>query len=394
MTRAETLAAALGTTMDFSIADHSFSPLYSDTGLGFDGTPGIAKLFFHYNRGTTSFGEPFLPLLGDETIASEERSVLGVRQQLGSGGTLAVAFFDRNSFLVVGKGIEGLSFRFVRSEGLTEARASVSGDVHLFEGYLPACDKREPDETFPIIMGMRVLEGRASGDGMNDPITVVPSDSGAVRVVFSVNALEIDRERIGEILAFAPSSIETARARTLDWLETTIGELDVTADDPAEARALAESAYTLAYNACRAPGRLAGPVSIFPARGSYAMLAPWDSGFHNLALEYMEPGIAEDSLFLLTDTMRADGKIACFVASTWDRPQLSQPALIGWAAERLLRLRGDVEFARNILPKMWLNSEWWLTQRMTRFGVIGCPHGIRGRLGQLPALGQGPHRRV
>ena len=391
MTTAETLVAISGSEVDFSIPDHSFSPHYSDIGLGFDGSTGISQLFFHYNRGTTVFGEPFMTFHADGEMASEERTVLGVTQTYDSGARVEISGYDRNAFVIVAEGIGDIEFLFTHDEKLTEARTRATEQgAYLYEGYLPARDKREPDETFPIIMGVQIHEGSAEGCGLDTPLTIRPAESGRIVMVFTANALEIDEESVIELLQAVPESTDAAREATMKWLATTIGDLDITGENESESKVLAESAYTLAFDACRAPGRLANRVSIFPARGSYAMLAPWDSCFHNLALEYMEPCLAEDSLLLLTDTMRADGKISCFVASTWERPLLSQPALVGWAAERLVRQRGDVEYARNILPKMWRNCQWWLTQRMTRYGVIGCPHGIEAGWDNSPRWDKGP----
>jgi hypothetical protein len=86
--------------------------------------------------------------------------------------------------------------------------------------------------------------------------------------------------------------------------------------------------------------------------------------------------LAEDSLLLLTDNLRIDGKMPHFICSTWIRPHDSQPPLVGWAALRVIRQRNHVEFANKILDKLIKNNEWWLSQRMTRFGLISCPGGL------------------
>lgn len=73
---AANIEAALGNDLDYSTADTSFSPWYSDIGLGFDNAGGIAALYFHYNRTTTRFGAPFLSL--PEKPIRSERSVSAV----------------------------------------------------------------------------------------------------------------------------------------------------------------------------------------------------------------------------------------------------------------------------------------------------------------------------
>ncbi|HBM80287.1 MAG TPA: hypothetical protein DD426_05540 [Clostridiaceae bacterium] len=69
----------------------------------------------------------------------------------------------------------------------------------------------------------------------------------------------------------------------------------------------------------------------------------WYACFQNLALEYMNPLLAEDSLLLLTENQRIDGKIPQFICSTWVRPYESQPPLVGWAALRLIKQRNNVK---------------------------------------------------
>jgi hypothetical protein len=387
MNAGDRLASVLGNTMDYSISDRSFSPHYSDIGLGFDGTPGIRNLYFHYNRNTTTFA-PFVEFPGN-TKFDQTGAIDIVTQRLG-GGQARIAFWDRNSFIVDCTEIPVIRFPFGENTNISEARVTDRSGTRIFEGYLPAGDKREPDELFPIIVGARIMAGTASGDGITKPLDITPDSEGRTLVAFSVNALEVDYDDILALLESAPDTIDEARRMTGEWLNRALNTLDFRSDDEREQDILAHAAYAMVSNLCRAPGQLAGRVSLFPSRGGYPILAPWDSCFHNLALEYMEPRVAEDSLLLLTDTMRADGKISCFVASTWARPHLSQPALIGWAARRLFEQRGDREFARNILPKMWRNCQWWLTQRMTRHGVIVCPHGVESGWDNSPRWDHGP----
>ena len=386
------LIAAMGDDVEYDRPDHSFSPHYSDIGLGFTNDGGIDTLYFHYNRGTTELGGPFLAFDAGAAPDKIETTALGVRQTF-PGGSAQVAFYERNSFLVSCHGGVGMRFH-LSDERVTEARTlhiEIAGDkAWLFEGYLPSRDKREPDERFPFIIGIRLMSGTADGNGIDAPLVIEPDDQANTKLAVTVNVLEIDHETILEHLGHAPETINEAHALTCQWYGRTLGSLDISADGSDAESVVARAAHTVASNLCLAPGRLAGRVSLFPARGSYAMLAPWDSCFHNLGLEYMETRLAEDSLLLLTDTMRADGKIACFVACTWDRPILSQPPLVGWAAERLWHQRGNREFVRAILPKLWRNCRWWLTQRMTKHGLIGCPHGIEAGWDNSPRWDKGP----
>ena len=354
-TAADRIVSILGDQVDYSIPDRSFSPCYSDIGLKITGDPGVAALWCHYNRGTTMFGAPFVAIEGNGETRSE-RTALAVRQEFAGGGSAEIAFYDRNAFVIDCQGVAAISFRFVPAElkplsaredrehelhdaapYITEPRVTQRGDALLFGAYLPAQDKREPDSTFPIQIGFRAIAGTATGDGITGPLAIAPDATGRIFVAMTVAVLDIDDRKTAAVLARAPKDAEAAKAMTREWLARCVGDLRIDADDPAEERILARAAYSLATNLCAAPGILRGRVALFPARGSYAIVAPWDSCFQNLALEYMEPRLAADSLrILLRDGIRADGKIACFIASTWVRPELAQPALAGWAAERLL----------------------------------------------------------
>ena len=406
-TTVSAVIAALGDSMDYAIPDHSFSPFYSDIGLGFvepqsgDGeAAGIDSLYLHYNRATTRFGAPFVRFVSDEPLVEVKRTALCVEHRFASGG-VRTAFTARNTFLVSCTGIDGIAFRFATAGTLPgEARVTFRDGCYLFEGYLQKADQRDPDPVFPIIVGLRVVRGNVSGDGVKDAMHVSPDD-GTIVVAFSVNVLDIDRRDILRLLTGTPTDVDDAVEMTRAWLETTLGKLDVsplglTDDATAEEHILARAAYSMAANCTLAPGMLRGRVALWPARGSYPIIAPWDACFHTLGLAYMEPRLAPDQIFILTENgIRADGKHACFIASTWRRPELAQPALAGWAAERLYNDRKDdpeygVAFVRRVLPGLILNNRWWLGHRMTRYGVISCPHGVESGWDNSPRWDRRP----
>jgi hypothetical protein len=452
MSAVDAVIAALGDSIDYSISDHSFSPHYSDIGLGFaasaapmasdaldaESAPsvpdalvapdasvsGIESLFLHYNRNTTTFGSPFLQFIGGDAVPSVRRTALSVEHEYADGGLIRTAFVTRNTFLVSCSGLDGLAFHFSTDGQLPgEARVSIIDGCHLYEGYLPKADEREPDEVFPIIIGMRIIRGEAAqGDGLTEPLRVAPdgvapdgvapdgvaasggddsddgtiTEIGSVMVAFTVDVLDIDRVKTVQLLNAVPESVDVAVDQTRDWLATALGTLDVSplglSEDPdAESQVLAHAAYSLAGNCCMPPGMLRGRVALYPARGSYPIIAPWDACFHALGLTYMESRLAEDQVLILTDNgIRADGKIACFIACTWRRPELSQPALAGWAVERIYDERFDQAFIRKTLPGLVLNNQWWLGHRMTQYGVISCPQGVESGWDNSPRWDRGP----
>lgn len=186
-----------------------------------------------------------------------------------------------------------------------------------------------------------------------------------------------------------PTAAE-AEAQSLAWLETALNGFRPNTTEPHEQMVLARALHALISNCTEAPGMLAGHVAAFPNRGTYPTHYLWDSCLQNLALELLEPKLAEDALLLLTENQRADGKMYHFICSTWGRPHETQPPLVGWAALRLIRARQDKALAAKLLPALQHNTRWWLTQRMTRFGLVAALHGHETGWDDSPRFGQGP----
>ena len=151
---------------------------------------------------------------------------------------------------------------------------------------------------------------------------------------------------------------------------------------------LAQAATVLLSNATIGTGMLAGRVAAFPNRGHYPTHFLWDAAFQNLALDHFHPRLAEDSLLLLTENLRVDGMMAHFLCATWVRPHDSQPALVGWAAERIAR--DNPTFGRQVLDDLVKNNRWWLRQRMTKWGLIANEHPMETGWDDTPRFDQGP----
>ncbi len=402
---ADRLQEILGGRLDYNHPDRSFSPFYSDLGLGFDDQAGIACLYLHYNRRTTALGAPLLPLPGDPR--GREQTALFVRQDLPNG-TARFAFCARNTWLMETRGLGTLGFRLdaqtavgrhwptggkeVPPGSVQEVRREVTpAGCVLYDAYLPNVDKRDPDERFPFVLGVRVLRGTCRyGEQPDSLLVLAPDESGELLVAFSANCLDVDHAAIERLLAAVPGSLDAAIDLSRQWLNTALGRVRFDSDDPKEAAVLARAAFSLLFNACQAPGMLAGRISAFPSRGTYPVHYLWDSCFQNLALEHMDPRLAVDSLLLLTENLRHDGKMYHFMASTWPRPHGSQPPLVGWAGLRLVKQRNDMDLARQLLPALMKNNTWWLTQRMTRWGIIACPEPLETGWDDTPRLDRGP----
>lgn len=106
----------------------------------------------------------------------------------------------------------------------------------------------------------------------------------------------------------------------------------------------------------------------------------------------MNPRLAKDSLLLFAKCQRVDGKYEQFLCSTWSRPHEAQPALVGWAVMRIIEKSGekDMDFMKTMFSSLERNNNWWLNQRMTRYGVIYCPHGLETGQDDSPRFDHGP----
>ncbi|WP_187274003.1 MGH1-like glycoside hydrolase domain-containing protein [Paenibacillus sp. N3.4] len=384
--------ASLGKQLDFSSPDTSFSPLYSNIGLGFEPqSPGIGCLFIHYNRVTSRLGAPFLRC--EEELLEAEHAALRVTQRFVRG-KLDFAFYARNTWVADYKGAGKLQFHF-SYDGMDEAWLEPDHDQQanaprLFRGYLPNEDKRDPDARFPVMIGLRIVRGSAAGDGIKEPLIISPDSNGNLIIAFSVQMLEISSEEMINVLQASPTSASDASRISEQWWEHAVGKLKFPHVDQEQLSILSQAIFSLLYNACEAPGYLKGRIGVYPSRGTYSCIFLWDSCFHNLALEYMEEKLAEDSLLLLTENLRVDGKMPHFLCSTWDRPHTSQPPLVGWAAMRLLKRRPDKLLAGKLLHPLIANTKWWLTQRITEYGLISCATGFETGWDDTPRLDKGP----
>lgn len=159
-----------------------------------------------------------------------------------------------------------------------------------------------------------------------------------------------------------------------------------------EAEILSHALKGLLFNSTLGQGMLKGFVSAYPSRGNYPTHFLWDSCFQNLALEYLNPRLAKDSLLLYHKCQRCDGKFSQFICSTWVRPHETQPALIGWATMRIINSEKekDLDFIAKMFESLEKNNTWWLNQRMTKHGVVYCPHGLETGQDDSPRFDNGP----
>lgn len=373
-------------------AQRSFSPWYSNVGLGWH-ADGHVVLFCHYNKGPASLDRGLLCV--PAALVSRRAGPVAMELAYAGGGHLRAAFYGRNAWMVEATGLPHLDLTLAEAGAVSELRWTASdADTAVADFYLPCGDqvrKRDPDETVPVVLALRMLVGRLESPA--DPAAprrLRPDDQGRLLVAMAVEHLDVEPGPLLARLAAAPATLDAAVAATRDWLTRCLGDLRLDGGTPQARQAVATAALTLAFNSCQSVGLLAGRVAAFPSRGGYPIHYLWDSCFQNLATEDMEPRLAEDALRLLTDNLRVDGKMAHFLGTTWMRPHESQPPLVGWAALRLARRRGDAVLARALIAPLERNTRWWLTQRMTRTGLIGTPHPLETGWDDTPRFDGGP----
>ncbi len=408
---ARALCERLDGALRFDDADRSFSPHFSNVGLGFVAPPpgtgpaagsggpeaagsrsaggrelaGIATAYLHVNRVTRALGRPFLTLAGEPPITTCH-APLEVRQTFSDGGELRVVGSDVDTFVLRGQGERVARLAVLDDPDLLDLRPLRAGArERRWLARLPTLDPRDPDPAFPIVLAARLAHGRWLDDR-----TLAPDADGRLELAVALQLIEIDEASLDERLGRAVRGADDALERSLEWLATALGPYQSAALSEPEARLEARAVYALLANTCAAPGLMRSRLASFPSRGGYPVHFLWDSCFQALGLEAMTPRLASDALEILIDTARPDGKIAHFVASTWTRPGASQPPLLGWAVGRLSGARNAFALSQRVLGVLDANNRWWIAQRGTRFGLLRCDDPFETGWDDTPRLDHGP----
>jgi|GEM_PF-1963291 len=387
MPQNQLLNAILQTEMNYGITQKSFSPIYSYFNLVTDKeTAGIRSLYMDYNRKSALLWSSFLRL--DGVVSAYTAKPDKIQLSTANGGALTAAYYEMNAFLVGAK--TDKTIRCFETPGAELAQTwvlSKKSNECILQGYALNRDDRDPDKQVGFMAGIRVLCGKLHV--VKGKITVDPDENGNVLLAFAFQVENVSADGIHKMLKNAPNSVDGAIESTRKWMAECIGNLDVGGATEKEQAVLQLAVNALIFNLAKMPGNLDGYVSVFPSRGSYTTHFTWDSCFQNLAYEKMNMQIAKDSMLQLIANMRSDGKIPQFLCCTWNRPHEVQPALIAWASKRIYDQTGDKAFMKKIFLALEKNNEWWLTQRMTRFGVIYCPHGLETGQDDSPRFDDG-----
>ena len=396
MPDADALLALAGDALPSHLPHTSFKPCASNVGFTTAaGRMGLHTAWLHYNRRSIPLGgdeAPFLPLPG---ACTRQRCSPILLDQQGGAMRLRLCAWRDDAWLIELSGAGPFVWHPARH--LIDAREHDALTTVGWQGFAATRDPRDPDARVPVAIQLRLLAGR--GERRDEGMLLMPGDDGRIVLALSVRVLEVDfREDLAPRVCETPGDFDAGLSQAHAWWRGTLGGLRL-ADEaaPEDARLIARACAVLLGNLVRGPGLLAGRTALFPNRGGYATHYLWDSAFHCLALRRFAPGLAEDSIRLITANQRPDGKQAHFLCSTWMRPHESQPPLMGWAAlgvvrHRLAQGQGEaaLAFAREVLPALRRNTQWWLTQRMTPRGLVRCPHPLETGWDDTPRLDQGP----
>ncbi len=375
--------------LDIHFRDVSYSPLYSTTGLVANNKyNGIESLVLNYNRKCRNIWDSFIKF--EEGLIRVPSSMDKLRFEKDEKNATIVYYgrdmlvIDTNntaSFELCGEITEECKGVWVESK---------TDDTVVIRGYSLNGDARDPDQSVPYRAGIKVIKG--SIIEKDKKITAKADGNGKIYIAFVFEALETSEESIIESLDKAPESIEIAMDISKKWFEDTLYGFETEVESEQEASILSKALKGLLFNSTIGQGMLNGYVSAYPSRGVYPTHFLWDSCFQNLALEYLNPRLAKDSLLMYHHYQRVDGKFMQFLCSTWARPHETQPALIGWATMRIVNSskEKDMDFIEKMFSALEKNNQWWINQRMTRHGVIYCPHGLETGQDDSPRFDNGP----
>ncbi|MGE5249759.1 MAG: amylo-alpha-1,6-glucosidase [Bacteroidota bacterium] len=107
--------------------------------------------------------------------------------------------------------------------------------------------------------------------------------------------------------------------------------------------------------------------SMVPSKASYIGLWLWDSGLHAIAYRHVDAQLARDQIRTFLAMQQEDGMLpdAIFDDSAvfeLDHPiqgKVTKPPILAWAAMKVHQSAPDLDFLREIYPKLVRWNRWW-----------------------------------
>lgn len=391
---------ALEGKLHFDLKQLAFCTHYSWFGVVKKERLGIEQIHLFYNRNAALLSPNLLtfhmdgPDGGSEWQKTRTNSALVVEEHDGRGFAGRMAFLDSDILCYsMGLGDESEAAR-VRATLLLpatdprlERRARYDKAEHRLavETRMPRTDARDPDPSHPLMLFLTVPEAfsdvRAIADGaecpeLADGVEIVVE--GALVITFSAEREAIGAsehsfvlgigegptaDRIGERMRRIYSTgIDAAVSASADWLDKALDQFSFEGVPKRFRSHYAKAVYQLLSNT-KTPRGLISRHAAFPSRGSYCCHFLWDSCFVSQGLAQFNERLAEDALLALCENQEEDGKIPHFVCATWNRPGVSQPPLIAWAAWNLYERFGNKELLRGVYGPVCRSIDWWFTKR-------------------------------
>ena len=106
-----------------------------------------------------------------------------------------------------------------------------------------------------------------------------------------------------------------------------------------------------------------------PERYPHKKLWLWDSCFHSLGNRVISEQLAMDSILSVLDAQQPDGRIP-HLASPSEYSKITQPPLLAWSVERIVRRTGDTAFAAACYDKLAQYLQWDMDHRRTETGLF------------------------
>ena len=106
-----------------------------------------------------------------------------------------------------------------------------------------------------------------------------------------------------------------------------------------------------------------------PERYPHKKLWLWDSCFHSLGNQVISQQLAKDSLLSLLDTQLPDGMIP-HAADPKGHSAITQPPVIAWAVEKIVRRTSDTAFAAQCYDALSKYLQWDMDHRRTEAGLF------------------------
>ncbi|HRU05382.1 MAG TPA: trehalase family glycosidase [Candidatus Brocadiia bacterium] len=138
----------------------------------------------------------------------------------------------------------------------------------------------------------------------------------------------------------------------------------ITVQDPGLRRLAAKSFSVMRVNTLSAEGAMRQAWST-PDRVPHKDMWLWDSVFHSLAMDHVDPRLSWELLKSVLDTQAPDGFIAHQTSVAGKSSNVTQPPLLAWGVWQCYRARKDRPCLEYALPRLEAYLEWNLKNRDT-----------------------------